>query len=88
MIHIVVPDFDVLAKNYLSNPTIAGMKHLNDYFIYSYVQDSLHRYFYSGGLLKAAMAEAGFTDLERMPLNHPYYVEPVDWQVGYSGVKP
>ena len=88
MIRIVVPNFDVIVKNYLDNPTTAAMKHLNDYFIYSYVQDSLHRYFYSAGLLKAAMAEAGFTNLERMPLDHPYYVEPVDWQVGYSGVKP
>jgi hypothetical protein len=66
----------------------AEMKRLNDYYIYSYVQESHHRYFYSAGLLHLAMETAGFKRLERMPAEHPYFVENVDWQVGFSGVKP
>jgi predicted SAM-dependent methyltransferase len=87
-IKIVVPNFDILASNYFSNPMPAEMKRLNDYYIYSYVQESHHRYFYSAGLLHLAMETAGFKRLERMPAEHPYFVENVDWQVGFSGVKP
>ncbi|MBU0977848.1 MAG: glycosyltransferase [Nanoarchaeota archaeon] len=86
-IRIVVPNFDVLAAIYFQTPTPAEMKHLNDYFIYSYVQESPHRYFYSAGLLKEAMETAGFKRVERLPIDHPYYVENVDWQVGFSGKK-
>jgi len=85
---VVVPDFDVLASEYLNDPTPIKMKYFNDYFIYSYVQDSLHRYFYSAGLLKAAMEQSGFKDVERLPIDHPYFVEPVPWQCGFVGVKP
>jgi len=87
VIRIVVPNFDVLARNYFDNPTPMEMKKLNDYFIFSYVQDSLHRYCYSAGLLKAAMVAAGFTGIEPLPSNHPYYADPVDWQAGFKGVK-
>ncbi len=87
-IRIVVPNFDVLAKMYLENPIPSEMINLNNIYIYSYIQDSLHRFFYSESLLKYAMAEVGFTDLELMPKDHPYLVEPVDWQIGWKGTKP
>ena len=87
-IRVVVPNFDVLAAIYFQTPTPAEMKHLNDYFIYSYVQESLHRYFYSAGLLKEAMETAGFKRVERLPIDHPYFMQVVDWQVGFVGVKP
>jgi len=87
-IRVVVPNFDVLAKRYLDCPSSVEMKHLNDYYIYSYVQDSPHRYFYSERLLKEAMESAGFKRIEMLPVDHPYFVEVVDWQVGFVGVKP
>ena len=87
-IRIVVPDFEELAKMFLANPTPQEMIHMNNNYIYSYIQDSLHRYCYSAGLLKYALEEVGFTRVERMPRNHEYYVEDVEWQVGYCGVKP
>jgi len=86
-IRVVVPDFDILAKRYLDNPRSEKLKVLNNYFIYSYVQESPHRYFYSAGLLKEAMEMAGFKRVERLPVNHPYFVETVDWQCGFVGVK-
>jgi len=87
-IRITVPDFDVLAKKHLENPTVASMREMNDLYMFSYVQKSPHLYFYSGALLKSAMAEAGFVGLEKLPVNHPYFVDDVDWQCGYLGVKP
>ena len=86
-IRIVVPDFDVLVKQYFDNPTPAELKYFNDYYIYSYVQESRHRYFYSAALLKMAMETAGFKEVEQLAVDHPYFVEAVDWQCGFVGVK-
>ena len=86
-IRIVVPDFDELVKLYLDNPTPEEMKHFNDLYIYSYVQESPHRYFYSAALLKMAMETAGFKKVEQLAVDHPYFVEAVDWQCGFVGVK-
>ena len=87
-ISICVPDFDVLAKNHIKDPSAAAMRQMNDLYVYSYQQESPHKYMYNGALLKSAMTDAGFIELERMPRNHPYFVSPVEWQVGFSGVKP
>jgi predicted SAM-dependent methyltransferase len=87
-ISICVPDFDVLAKKHIENPTAAAMRQMNDLYVYSYQQKSPHKYMYNGALLKSAMENAGFIEVERMPRNHPYFVDPVEWQVGYTGTKP
>jgi len=84
---IVVPDFDVLGKAYFDKPSPEELKKLNDYFMYSYVQDSLHRYFYSGALLKQAMEMSGFQRIEKMEVTHSSFVAVVDWQCGFVGVK-
>ncbi|MDD5538342.1 MAG: glycosyltransferase [Candidatus Omnitrophica bacterium] len=86
-IAITVPNFDVLAKRHLANPTAESMREFNDQWIYSYVQESLHRYCYNEALLVEIMTGAGFTELERLPIDHPYFVDPVDWQIAYQGVK-
>lgn len=87
-ISIVVPDFDKLVKIFQANPTASELIHLNDRYIYSYIQDSLHRYMYNATLLKHAMATVGFIVLEEMSESHEYYVENVNWQVGIRGEKP
>jgi GT2 family glycosyltransferase/predicted SAM-dependent methyltransferase len=87
-IGVAVPDFDVLAARYLQGPTIEGLRELNDLYIYSYRQKSPHKYAYSAALLAEVMTDAGFVGLGRMPIDHPYFPYPVDWQVGYQGVKP
>ena len=88
VIGITVPDFDVLAKKHLADSTAASMREFNDMWIYSYVQDSLHRYCYNESLLIEIMKAAGFINLERLPVDHPYFTDSVDWQIGYKGVKP
>ncbi len=86
-ISVAVPDFDVLARKYLANPTPGSLREFNDLYIYSYRQESPHKYAYSGALLREVMENAGFVDLKRLPVDHPYFPHPVDWQVGYEGVK-
>ena len=86
-IAITVPNFDVLANRHLANPTAESMREFNDQWIYSYVQESLHKYCYNEALLIEVMTEAGLTNLERLPVNHPYFVDPVDWQIAYQGVR-
>ncbi len=86
-IMITVPDFDFLAKQYLENPTAANMRAMNDLYIYSYVQESLHRYCYGPALLKAAMTEAGFGEVERVAGGHPYFTSTMEDQVTYRGAK-
>lgn len=86
-ISISVPDYDFLCKKYIENPSPAALIEFNDMYIYSGVQPSPHLYAYSAALLEKVMKDAGFTDLETMPANHPYFPYPVDWQVGITGVK-
>jgi GT2 family glycosyltransferase len=86
-IMITVPDFDVLAKQYLDNPTAKNMRVMNDLYIYSYVQESLHRYCYGPALLKAAMTEAGFGGVEMVGHDHPYFTSPMKDQITFKGVK-
>jgi len=88
VIGISVPDYDFLVKEYVKNPTPDSLKVFNDVYIYSGIQPSPHLYAYSAALLKQVMEEAGFINIERMPINHPYFPFAVDWQVGFFGRKP
>lgn len=87
IINVVVPDYLYLAKEYVNDPTPERLKEFNDSYIYSEGQESPHKYAYDENLLKQAMADAGFVDLKRMPVDHPYFPFPVTWQVGYQGRK-
>ncbi|MFA5075626.1 MAG: glycosyltransferase [Candidatus Babeliales bacterium] len=87
LIMITVPDFDYLAKAYLENPTARKLRAMNDLYIYSYVQESLHRYCYGPALLKAVMIEAGFGEVERVTGGHPYFTSTMEDQVTYRGKK-
>lgn len=87
-ISISVPDFDYLVAQHLAKPTFESMIELNDLYIYSYVQESHHRCCYNEALLRSVMESAGFTNLKKMPKNHPYFVDAVDWQIGFTGGKP
>jgi GT2 family glycosyltransferase/predicted SAM-dependent methyltransferase len=86
-ISVTVPDFFYLARDYVAKPTADGLKEFNDTYVYSEGQESPHRYAYDENLLRQAMGDAGFSDLKRMPVNHPYFPYPVDWQVGIQGRK-
>jgi len=88
-IYVVVPDFDWFVRDYFVKRNCAAsvLKSLNDEIIYSYIQESHHKYCYNEELLTVAMKDAGFRSLTRMPLKHPYYVDGVEWQVGVEGIK-
>jgi hypothetical protein len=86
-ISVSVPNFDIAIRGYLANPNAQAMRILCDLYFYSYVQESLHKYTYNEALLKLSLTEAGFVDLTRMQIDHPYFVSPVDWQVGYTGIR-
>jgi GT2 family glycosyltransferase/predicted SAM-dependent methyltransferase len=86
-IRITVPNFDLLAKRYLDNPTPDNMRFMNDWYIYSYVQESHHRYTYGPALLREAMKLAGFGDIEEVPQDCPLFTANVDDQISYKGIK-
>jgi len=88
LISVVVPDYDFLVKEYVKNMTPEKLIEFNDTYIYSGIQPSPHLYAYSAALLEKCMAEAGFANIERMPVNHPYFPFAVDWQCGFQGVRP
>jgi predicted SAM-dependent methyltransferase len=91
IITVTVPDFDYIISEYLTKPKnmrVEALKLINDLYIYSYCQESLHKYCYNPELLQHVMCKAGFTNLERLPLNHHYFVDPVAWQVAFTGRKP
>lgn len=88
LISVVVPDYDFLVKEYVKNPTPERLIEFNDTYIYSGLQRSPHQYAYSAALLEKCMKDAGFVNIERMPVNHPYFPFAVDWQVGFQGVRP
>jgi len=87
-ISVCVPDYDYLVKKYVENPSPDALIEMNNAYIYSYIQPSPHLYAYSAALLERVMCEAGFINVKRMPVNHPYFADPVLWQCGFEGVKP
>lgn len=87
VISICVPDYDYLVKQYVANPSPKALREFNDVYIYSGNQKSPHLYAYSGALLKQVMGEVGFIDIEQMPVNHPYFPFPVEWQIGFTAKK-
>jgi GT2 family glycosyltransferase len=87
-IAICVPDYDYLVKKYVECPSPEALILFNNTYIYSGIQPSPHLFAYSAALLEAVMLETGFIDVERMPINHPYFADPVVWQCGYMGRKP
>lgn len=87
-IAICVPDYDYLVKKYVENPSPMALIEMNNTYIYSGIQPSPHLFAYSAALLEMVMKEAGFINVERMPVNHPYFADPVLWQCGFMGVKP
>lgn len=87
IISISVPDILFLMRDYVKDPTADNLRNLNDTYIYSEGQESPHKYAYDEGLLRQVMTEAGFIELKRMPIDHPYYPYAVDWQTGLTGRK-
>jgi predicted SAM-dependent methyltransferase len=85
---VTVPNFDFLAALYVNDLSPEANRGFNDLFIYSYAQESLHKYCYGEALLKEVITGAGFVGLERLQIDHPYFESPAPWQIGFRAVKP
>lgn len=82
----VVPDSKILFGAYLLDAL--NNDDLNDLYVYSYVQDSHHRWCYDARSLRALMESAGFTIDRRVNrLTEPRLVDSAWWQVGYAATK-
>lgn len=83
---LVVPDFKHIAEGYLSGDL--DLDTINNQYIYSYVQESHHRYMYDQASLFQLFGKHNFKDLKAIDrLNDPRLVYGVAWQVGCQGVK-
>lgn len=84
-IGIVVPDFRESVKRWLKGEF--DLDYLNDIIIYSYVQDSPHRWCYDALTLERAMATAGFRKITPIKTGDPRIVHDKWWNLGRNGVK-
>lgn len=98
---VVVPDFHEIARRYIANTgdviewpegtqrAIRDLRTLNDVFIYSYAQDSPHRYCYDRRLLREALEAAGFVVTAEIDRQHDPRIAVGAWyQTGWDCVKP
>ena len=83
---VVVPDFKYFAQEYLNGDI--DINEFNDKYIYSYVQESHHRYMFDQESLMKLMSEIGFSDIRPVDrYQDPLLVYKVAWQVGVKCIK-
>lgn len=83
---IVVPDFDVICRQYLEG--VIGLAEVNDLYIYSYQQESHHRYMYNQESLINLLAKHGLRDIKIVDRHKdPRLAYGVDWQCGAEATK-
>lgn len=83
---IVTPDFHYLAKSYLEGGI--PLDEMTNLYVFSYVQESLHRSLWDQANLFQLLMRHGFKDLK--PINRytdPRLAYPAEWQCGAQGTK-
>lgn len=86
-ITVVVPDTRVIAIAYLLGQV--SNESLNNLYLYSYIQESPHRWSYDGHTLGRLMRDAGFENVRRLNrFSDPVLMHPAPYQVCVSGIKP
>lgn len=83
---IVVPDFKHICEGYLNGDI--SLEQVNMEYIYSYVQESHHKYMYDQASLFELMNKYGFKDIK--PINRmsdPRITYGVTWQCGVDAIK-
>jgi predicted SAM-dependent methyltransferase len=87
VVTVIVPDGKILSLAYLSGQ-VDNWK-LNDLYVYSYCQESPHRWLYDRRTLTQIIAEAGFVGLRRLNrFTSDRVMAPAWFQVGLAAVKP
>ena len=87
VVTVIVPDGKIVALAYLAGQ-IDNWK-LNDSLLYSYCQESQHRWLYDRRTLTQIIADAGFVGLRRLNRFTNDRLMAPDWfQVGVAAVKP
>ena len=84
---VTVPDFRACVEAYLDGSW--SLQHLNEYIIYSTVQESEHRACLDGPVLTRTLEAAGFVDIEECDRwKDPRLFSHVFWQTIYQARKP
>lgn len=83
---IVTPDFKYIAEQYLSGTV--DLHEINNLYLYSYVQESQHRWMWDTVSLIALLSRHGFKDIKIIDkMNDPRLAYGVEWQCGVSGFR-
>lgn len=77
---VIVPDMKAVNVAYLTGQI--SNRELNDLFVHSYVQESLHRWSYDWRTLRQALIDSGFPEIRRINrFNDPRLFAPAWYQV-------
>jgi predicted SAM-dependent methyltransferase len=84
---VIVPDGKIISLAYVAGQVDNWQ--LNDLYVYSYCQESQHRWLYDRRTLTQIVAEAGFVGLRRLNrFTSGRMMAPAWFQVGLAAVKP
>ena len=87
VVTVIVPDGKIISLAYLAGQL--NNEKLNDLYVYSYCQESQHRWFYDRRTLNQLVAEAGFVGLRRLNrFTDVHLMAPAWYQVGVTAIKP
>lgn len=83
---VMTPDFRCLCEEYLQGSI--SLEDMNNIYIFSYCQDSVHKSIWDQEALFSLLAEAGLKQIEPIDRqSNKYTPYGVEWQVGARGVK-
>ncbi len=87
VVTVIVPDGKIISLAYLAGQ-IDNWK-LNDWLLYSYCQESQHRWLYDRRTLNQLVADVGFVGLRRLNrFTDVHMMAPAWFQVGVTAIKP
>lgn len=83
---IMTPDFRYLAQEYLSGGI--SIEDMIDIYVFSYVQESLHKSLWDQESLFKILINNGFKEVKPINrMNNEYSPYGVEWQCGASGIR-
>jgi predicted SAM-dependent methyltransferase len=87
LVTVIVPDAKIISFAYLAGQL--NNETLNDLYVYSYCQESQHRWFYDRRTLNLLVAVVGFVGRRRLNrFTDVHMMTPAWFQVGVSAIKP